>query len=231
MEATASSSNKYEEEVFNEGVVISADYYPMFNQMMNEAQLSDKEKTITHVGDQVQGLAEAMEWMFAKVDKMDHKNKNIFIPLGASRTGKGTLLAALLGYKLKIFNKKKLKDNPVAQKAALRNFMAPCDPEDESLPIELDFMSHQHNSHTIYPKTLGAPESFFEGFENTIMVDFPGMFDSKGTILEIAMLLSLQRIIMQAKTAKVVVMVSAGILTPENQKMITSVKEKLKFMF
>lgn len=49
---------------------------------------------------------------------MDVKNKEIFIVIGASRTGKGTLLAALHGAKIKYFVKNKknqaLADSAVA---------------------------------------------------------------------------------------------------------------------
>ena len=63
------------------------------------------------------------------------------------------------------------------------------------------------------------------------MVDFPGMFDCKGLILDIALELSLQRILKNAKSSKIVLLISAGVFLPENSKMITEVKNKLKSMF
>lgn len=76
----------------------------MFNRVMNSIELNS-------VGENVQALAEAIELMQDQVNQLDIDGKNLLIPLGASRTGKGTLLAALLGYKLKMFSKRKLKDN------------------------------------------------------------------------------------------------------------------------
>jgi len=49
-------------------------------------------------------MAEATDWLFDLVDQMDLKNKDIFIVIGASRTGKGTLLRALNGIPLKLFH-------------------------------------------------------------------------------------------------------------------------------
>lgn len=95
--------------------------------------------------------------MQAKTDDLDVEGKNLLIPLGASRTGKGTLLASLRGYKLKLFKKKDLKGNPIAKDAATTTFLAPCDPQNEEMPIELDFISHKRNSHTFYPKLIGQP--------------------------------------------------------------------------
>jgi ABC-type sugar transport system ATPase subunit len=48
-------------------------------------------------GDSVQLLYEAIEFLFTYVDNMNLHDKDIFIVVGPSRTGKGTLLAALKG--------------------------------------------------------------------------------------------------------------------------------------
>ena len=53
---------------------------------------------------------------------------------------------------MKVFKKRKVKDTAVGKSAKLMTFMAPCDPDNEELPIMNDIMSHAHNSHTIYPK-------------------------------------------------------------------------------
>jgi len=58
----------------------------------------------------VQCLAEAIKWMFGKVDQLELEGKDIFVALGPSRTGKGTLLSALQGYKMKIFRRNKVKN-------------------------------------------------------------------------------------------------------------------------
>ena len=94
------------------------------------------------VGEQIQCLAEAIEWQFDKVDQLELEDKDIFIPLGPSRTGKGTLLAALQGFKMKIFKKRQVKDTEVGKSARLMTFMAPCDPNDDKMPIMNAIMSH-----------------------------------------------------------------------------------------
>ena len=43
----------------------------------------------------LQCLYEAVEYLSLEVEAMQLQDKNIFIVIGASRTGKGTLLAAL----------------------------------------------------------------------------------------------------------------------------------------
>lgn len=51
-------------------------------------------------------LYEAIEFLFSYVDNMKLEGKDIFIVIGPSRTGKGTLLAALKGQKMKLFRRK-----------------------------------------------------------------------------------------------------------------------------
>lgn len=57
------------------------------------------------------------------------------------------------------------------------------------------------------------------------------MFDSKGYDLDIAMHLALQRLITQAKTAKVLVLAQATCLISENNHIITTIIDKLSQMF
>ena len=67
--------------------------------------------------------------------------------------------------------------------------------------------------------------------EDTYLVDFPGMFDCKGIMLDIPMELALQRILMKAKSSKLVVLVSASVLLPDNARLIVEIKKKLEHMF
>jgi hypothetical protein len=53
------------------------------------------------------------------------------------------------------------------------------------------------------------------------------MFDCKGILLDIPMELALQRIMLKARSAKIVILVSASILLPDSSKMITEIKSKL----
>ena len=48
---------------------------------------------------------------------MDLKNKDIFIVLGPTRTGKGTLLTALKGIQMKLFKKKDVEKSAAAKEA------------------------------------------------------------------------------------------------------------------
>ena len=56
---------------------------------------------------------------------MDLKDKDIFLVIGPSRAGKGTLLAALLGHKMKYFNKKSVKGTMLENEVSVANFLAP----------------------------------------------------------------------------------------------------------
>ena len=57
------------------------------------------------------------------------------------------------------------------------------------------------------------------------------MFDSKGYDLDIAMHLALQRVITEAKSAKVLVLAPASCLIAETNHIITTIIDKLNQMF
>lgn len=102
--------------------------------------------------------------------------------------------------------------------------MAPEGPDGE--PITEAIMSHSHNSHTIVPKLPQDKPEYaeeYKGLDGTWLVDFPGMFESKGLELDIAMDLTLQRVLLQAKSAKILVLVSATSLTPESSILVTQI--------
>lgn len=72
--------------------------------------------------------------------------------------------------------------------------------DEDGAPIENDIISMSRNSHTLYPKIVGEIEKYPEdfkksGLENLYLVDFPGMFESRGPELDIAMSLALQRVL------------------------------------
>ena len=52
-------------------------------------------------------MSESLDWQLDHIDKLQLHDKDIFIVLGASRTGKGTLLCALQGQQMGFFNKNK----------------------------------------------------------------------------------------------------------------------------
>ena len=57
------------------------------------------------------------------------------------------------------------------------------------------------------------------------------MFESKGIELDIAIDLTLQRVLRQAKSAKILLLVAATSLTAENTIIITKIQERIKHMF
>lgn len=79
----------------------------MFHRKMQELAKPIKDRTIKFKpAETVQCMFEATTWMFAQVDEMKLEEKDIFVVLGPTRTGKGTLLTALQGTKMKFFRKK-----------------------------------------------------------------------------------------------------------------------------
>jgi len=56
--------------------------------------------------DSIQCLSEATIWNEQTVKEMNLKDKDIFIVIGASRTGKGTLLSAMMGQTMKFMKAK-----------------------------------------------------------------------------------------------------------------------------
>lgn len=126
---------------------------------------------------------------------------------------------------MQLFRRKaKNKTQAVYRDAACATFMAPVGPDGEPMPEAI--MSHAHNSHTIVPKIPQDKPEYpkdYAGFDGTWLVDFPGMFESKGTELDVAIDLTLQRVLLQAKSAKILVLVSATSLTAENTIIITKI--------
>ena len=137
------------------------------------------------VGESIQVLYEAIDFLFAYVDGLNLHDKDVFIVVGPSRTGKGTLLAALKGQKMKLFRRKaKDRQREFYKDVATATFMAPEGPDGE--PIVEAIMSHSHNSHTIVPKIPQEKPEYppeFSELDGTWIVDFPGMFEFKtGTL-------------------------------------------------
>ena len=101
----------YEEEVppdvldsitFCENIQIDWKTYPILHRKCWDTQKNNEElkqypRKEFHVSDSIQLLHESIEFLFKYVDNMNLHDKDIFIVVGPSRTGKGTLLAALKG--------------------------------------------------------------------------------------------------------------------------------------
>lgn len=85
---------------FPEDIKIDWKIYPMLFQKCWDMQKTEKDKAaypikLMNPGESMQFLHEAIEFLFKYVDSMKLHEKDIFIVVGPSRTGKGTLLAAL----------------------------------------------------------------------------------------------------------------------------------------
>ena len=111
--------------------------------------------------------------------------------------------------------------------------MAPISADKKDLPGSSKIISHQHNSHTIKPKIPCEPKYPYDFYEmnGTHLIDFPGMFESKGAELDIAMHLTLKKVLTTAKSAKILLLVQATCLIPENNHIIATIREKLQQMF
>lgn len=110
--------------------------------------------------------------------------------------------------------------------------MAPEGPDGQPLASEL--IDHGKNSHTFVPKIpMGEPKYIqeFSELDGRHILDVPGMFESKGDEIDVAMDLALQRILLQSKSAKVVLLFSAGGLTQGSKESIQLVKRRLGLMF
>ena len=133
---------------------------------------------------------------------------------------------------MKLFRKKDVEQSSAAKEAYQQYFMAPV--LDGQQPGESNIISHQYNSHTIRPKfasdTTKFPEEF-QDLDGLHLVDFPGLFETRGPEIDIAIHLTLQRILLQAKSAKVLVLIAASCLINTNNHVIDLIKHQMNLMF
>ena len=61
------------------------------------------------------------------------------------------------------------------------------------------------------------------GLEGWHAIDFPGMFESRGPEIEAAIMLALQHILLSARKAKVLILVSASIFAPDSNQMVETI--------
>lgn len=143
------------------------------------------------------------------IEAMNLETKEVFLVIGSTRTGKGTLLEALRGTKMEMIKKRQYPDIEWIQKSATLRMMVPVK---DGKPVESDIISNSFNSHTLMPKLVSDPPQYGEhycGLERFHMVDYPGMFETRGPELDTALYLGIQKILMTAKSARVLVLVSA----------------------
>ena len=64
----------------------------------------------------------------------------------------------------------------------------------------------------------------YSDLNGTYLVDFPGLFETRGPEIDIAIHLTLQRILSKSRTAKAIVLLSATCLKSENSHIIDLIK-------
>ena len=128
---------------------------------------------------------------------MKLQQKDVIITIGPSRAGKGTLLTALKGNTMSLVSVEDLEEdgNTQFQDAAVDEIMVPVNNNDE--PLLDENISHQRNSHTLVPRLIYGPyySQKFEALNGHWLIDFPGMFDSKGGEMQIIIDYALKMII------------------------------------
>ena len=149
--------------------------------------------------------------------------------IGPSRVGKGTLLTAFTGIKMGFVSSED-QDGEEFQSAATNMIMAPII-EEEAVPHAI--ISHYRNSHTLAPTLFYGPDfpKTYKGLNGNHLIDFPGMFDSRGDEISMAIDLALQMIIKRAKSTKILLMLSAFHFLADNQSILQNIIHRLNFMF
>ena len=98
--------------------------------------------------------------MKAKIKQMNLTHKKVLVVIGSTRAGKGTLLTALKGIKMKYaFREDLIEDSNGLFKEddIIENkIMVPVD--DEEKPLVSEMISHGQNSHTIKPSIVHGPD-------------------------------------------------------------------------
>ena len=100
-------------------------------------------------------LFECLTFLKQRVNDMNLADKDVLILIGPSRAGKGTLLSALQGNKMKLVDVDSDEESEVLHNAATSKVMAPVD--DDNQPIKSDIISHLGNSHTFVPSLVFGP--------------------------------------------------------------------------
>ena len=68
---------------------------------MAKRLFNDEERKTMSLSEQLQGMYQGIIWHYETIDAMNLKDKEIFVVIGATRVGKGTLLEAVSGKKMK----------------------------------------------------------------------------------------------------------------------------------
>lgn len=63
------------------------------------------------------------------------------------------------------------------------------------------------------------------------MIDFPGMFDSKGAEIDVLIDLTLKWVVQRAKSVKILLVMPANQFISNSRSIITTIQERLSHMF
>ena len=98
--------------------------------------------------------------------------------------------------------------------------MVPVD--DQGGKKDSEIISHSTNSHTLSPSIAHGPEYIdkFSALKDHYLIDFPGMFDSKGSEIEVAIDMALQMIIKKSKSTKLGLLVPSNHFMPDTRNII-----------
>lgn len=108
----------------SDDVHIKARDYPMLSRTLKQLQNKQATSQLSQA-QSIKLLYEARHWLSTTIHAMDLHSKDIFIVIGPSRTGKGTLLEALKGANIQFINKQKHSAIKFVASSELSNFMSP----------------------------------------------------------------------------------------------------------
>lgn len=80
-------------------------------------------------------------------DDLDAEDKNVFIVIGPTCTGKSTLNYAMAGQKMQFIHKKNFKKVSFIKEAHSASFIVPIDAE--AAPIDSQLLSHKNAPYTL----------------------------------------------------------------------------------
>jgi GTP-binding protein EngB required for normal cell division len=211
-------------------VVKEAKFRHAFDQMIQKFE--DPTMQTTHL-DRMNVFSQAVQFLDLAVEGLEIDGKDIIFFCGPSRVGKGTLLEALGGTKMMLQETSDEGLDLGDQRIVMR-------PEYDSDALSIKesgpaaTIGHGANSHTFHPKVIfdfsvnDPPILALKGY---VLVDMPGLFDTKGEEFAMAIQNSMYKMVKRANSSRCLVLLSAGMFQDDNQRMITLIKQTLKQIF
>lgn len=190
-------------------------------------RLEEPKREMDYLG-RMKVLSQSIKLMNVGVDNLDIDGKDVVFFVGPSRVGKGTLIEALGGTSMAIV------DNNGDFNELDRVVMKPVHDQSKERGAKAT-ISHDVNSHTFLPAVVYDYSQditpAFSALKGYALVDLPGLFDTKGIEVSMALSNCIHRIIVKAKSAKCVVLLPANLFKSDNQKMIQVIKFTLSHLF